>query len=637
MTPAERDARYLEARLEMAAGRPAAAVAALAPSAVLASCPDEAIVTLARAQWAAGQNAAAQATLEAALRRRPDSVELLLAQGMLLRRLGRLTDAIATLDKALAIAPGRQDLLEAQASDLLSRLIANQAGPDEIQKMERVQGLLLQARQGTDRLAPLLTLALLHERSGRPDKAVEATAEAARISPGDPRVLDAHATALAGAKRLGEAIDAYGAILLANPNDEPTLRKAEALLLAQGGESAAGRYFARWAADHPDNVGAQRVAARVLGEAKRWDDAQACLDRALSVAPGDPVILLASIQERLDAGRTREAIAKARELCGQGGPLAPAIALSVAQALAAKGLRAEAKAWLAGYQKDFSFDVGVAMGLASLYSQDKEWGQAVAALEAARARAPGNFALIALLVQAHAGAGRQDRALALLDALPAAAQREHGAEVELLRAALEVDRGARLYRDGRLLQAGRLAARAQARLDKLTTATASQGGQQAVKLRVNVLTLQGEILQKQGDDAGAEAAYAKARDLAPDDADAWNALAYFYAETGRKLDDALRAANKALEIAPGEPHALDTLGWVYYRQGRHAQAVEQLEKAAQALGDDPDAAEVLAHLGDACLAAGRPADARRAWLKALRIEGHADLASIRKKLQKLPK
>jgi tetratricopeptide (TPR) repeat protein len=637
MTPAEIDARYLEARLAMAAGRPEAAVAALAPCAPLATCPDETIVTLVRAQWAAGQGKQAQATLEAALRRRPGSVELLLAQGSLLRRLGRLKDAIATLDKALAIAPGRQDLLEAQAANLLAGLISGQAGPDEIQKMERVYGQLLQARQGTDRLAPLLTLALLHERAGQPDKAVQATAEAVQISPRDPRVLEAHAMALASAKRLGEAIDVYGALLLANPNDEQALRKAQALLLAQGGEPAAGRYFARWAADHPDNVGAQRAAARVLAQAKRWDDAEACLNRALRVAPGDPAILLALIQENLDAGRTREAIAKARQLCRQGGPLAPAVALSVAQALDAKGLRAEAKGWLASYQKDFPFDVDVAMGLATLYSRDKQWNQAIAALEAARVARPSDFEVIARLAQALAAAGRPARAQAILDALPPAVEREHGAQAELLRAALDVDRGSSLFQDGRLGQAERVAAQAQARLDKLASLAGPQDRRQAVKLRVSALALQGEIMQKRGDFAGAEAAYAKARDLAPDDADAWNALAYFYAETGRKLDVALRAANKALELDPGEPHAIDTLGWIYYRQGRHAEAVEQLEKAVKALGDDPDVAEVLSHLGDACLAAGRPAAARRAWLKALQVKGHADLASIRKKLQQTPK
>jgi Flp pilus assembly protein TadD len=70
-------------------------------------------------------------------------------------------------------------------------------------------------------------------------------------------------------------------------------------------------------------------------------------------------------------------------------------------------------------------------------------------------------------------------------------------------------------------------------------------------------------------------------------------------------------------VVPDEGAYLDTLGWVYYRQGEYGKALKCLRKAARAMPDDP---VIHDHLGDALYALGEPGEARRYWQKSLELE-----------------
>jgi tetratricopeptide (TPR) repeat protein len=65
-----------------------------------------------------------------------------------------------------------------------------------------------------------------------------------------------------------------------------------------------------------------------------------------------------------------------------------------------------------------------------------------------------------------------------------------------------------------------------------------------------------------------------------------NNLAYLLADRANELDEALKNAQQAKELAPGDPAVDDTLGWVYYRKGLYRVAVQHLESAA---AKDPSA------------------------------------------------
>ncbi len=104
-------------------------------------------------------------------------------------------------------------------------------------------------------------------------------------------------------------------------------------------------------------------------------------------------------------------------------------------------------------------------------------------------------------------------------------------------------------------------------------------------------------------------------------ASAQNYIAYMWAERGERLDAGLELIQAALEAEPDNPAFIDTLGWIYYMQGRYQQALTALKKAANILRDDP---AVWEHLGDTYLKLGDRPAAVEHWKKALEISPGAE-------------
>jgi tetratricopeptide (TPR) repeat protein len=101
-------------------------------------------------------------------------------------------------------------------------------------------------------------------------------------------------------------------------------------------------------------------------------------------------------------------------------------------------------------------------------------------------------------------------------------------------------------------------------------------------------------------------------------ADAYNYLAYMWAEHNMHLDEAEQMIKLALQANPDNGAYIDTLGWLEFREGKFEQALTDLERAAQKLTrDDP---VVLDHIGDACAKLNKSAQALDAWQKALILD-----------------
>ena len=87
----------------------------------------------------------------------------------------------------------------------------------------------------------------------------------------------------------------------------------------------------------------------------------------------------------------------------------------------------------------------------------------------------------------------------------------------------------------------------------------------------------GNAYIKSGDLVAALAAYQRATELAPNQSTYWRLLAVFCAENGVYLEEVgLPAAQKAVDLAPDDPTALDALGWVYLSSGKYASAEQTL-------------------------------------------------------------
>jgi predicted Zn-dependent protease len=110
----------------------------------------------------------------------------------------------------------------------------------------------------------------------------------------------------------------------------------------------------------------------------------------------------------------------------------------------------------------------------------------------------------------------------------------------------------------------------------------------------------------------------------PENPDLMNELAYFWAEHGTHLNEALALSGHALELEPGNGPIEDTRGWVYFQMGLAKDALPYLQRAAILTNNDP---VVLQHLGDAYLKLGRPGEALEAWRRGLEKDPHnGDLA-----------
>lgn len=97
--------------------------------------------------------------------------------------------------------------------------------------------------------------------------------------------------------------------------------------------------------------------------------------------------------------------------------------------------------------------------------------------------------------------------------------------------------------------------------------------------------------------------------LKPEQSAAYNALGYSLADRKQRLPEARQLIVKAMELTPGDPFLIDSMGWVEYRMGNLDEAVKWLRRAYRARPD----AEIAAHLGEVLWMSGQRDEARRVW------------------------
>jgi len=114
----------------------------------------------------------------------------------------------------------------------------------------------------------------------------------------------------------------------------------------------------------------------------------------------------------------------------------------------------------------------------------------------------------------------------------------------------------------------------------------------------------------------------------PENAMVLNHFGYFYAERGRNLDKAVELVKKALHYEPLNGAYIDSLGWAYFKQGKHKEALELLLRALK-YEEDP---VIRDHVGDAYHKLGEVKEAREAWRKALELD--PDMQGVSEKLDK---
>ena len=129
----------------------------------------------------------------------------------------------------------------------------------------------------------------------------------------------------------------------------------------------------------------------------------------------------------------------------------------------------------------------------------------------------------------------------------------------------------------------------------------------------------GMAYQMQDDVKRAETYLRRAIELSAEEElpDAYNALGYLYAEQGINLDEAAALVQRALKSVPKSGAYLDSLGFIYFKQGKLDAAIENLEQALRYLPDTP---EILLHLAEAYLGKGLKQKALQTLEQAVLLE-----------------
>jgi tetratricopeptide (TPR) repeat protein len=236
-------------------------------------------------------------------------------------------------------------------------------------------------------------------------------------------------------------------------------------------------------------------------------------------------------------------------------------------------------------------------GIVFTYSAQKEYDQAIAAVNAQIAKSPNNSSFYEQLGTVLYD-GKKDL---------------KGAETAL-RKAIELDKN----NSDALLKLGKLLAE-EGDIDQ-ALATFQQSLKDNPR-EISFYILSGELYEKKKDWEKAKAMYQQALSLVPDHPLASNNLAYVILEQGGNVDVAMGLAQTARRGMPDSPNAADTLGWAYYQKGIYQSAISQFQEALRLSEKHgaPDDADLHYHLGLAYQKTKQTALARQQLEKALKL------------------
>ena len=148
----------------------------------------------------------------------------------------------------------------------------------------------------------------------------------------------------------------------------------------------------------------------------------------------------------------------------------------------------------------------------------------------------------------------------------------------------------------------------------------------------------GSVAEQQKMFDQAEEDFKKGLAIDPDSAAIDNDYGYMLADRGIRLDEAVTMIKKAVDFDPQNGAYLDSLAWVYYKQGQYELAEDYARKAVARLNSDP---AVHDHLGEIYAKNGKLPMAVAEWQKATALYATSlppeadpsDVAKVQHKLE----
>ncbi len=532
---------------------------------------------------------------------------------------------------------------------------------------------------------PRVRLGLEYVRSGQPESGERTLREAVAESPRDPEAREALGELLLQTDRPRQAVEELERAVELAPGRGDGWRALAQALLRIGDERRLEAALDGWARHVPGDLG-WREYGEALVEHGDAQEAERYLRRALEFAPEDPGAL-AALGRLADLRHDDEAALRLYERSVRSDPDDGGVLIELGQHYLRRAARAadpaadrgRARACFDGVVAGASDEAPARAEVGLAYAQAHLFPEALAQLSAAVAAEPEapRWRYYRGLVQLQSGAPRdaaQDLALVPFgDELWVDAQAKlgialvrarRGAEAEArLRVALERMPGALpltlglatvLREEGKGRSSTSMLERALERSGpspELVAALArsyEEAGRAADALSLlraglgvrpddeTLLFELGSALGREGRTAEALAVMRRVVGIDSGNAEALNYVGFTLAERGEDLPEAEGLVRRALDLEPDDGLIADSLGWVYFKEGRFELAVETLARADRAAPGEP---VILGHLGDACAKAGDRARAAESYARALRALAPGSApglrAAIEQKLREL--
>ncbi|MBI3734929.1 tetratricopeptide repeat protein, partial [Candidatus Sumerlaeota bacterium] len=445
---------------------------------------------------------------------------------------------------------------------------------------------------------------------GKQDQALAA----ARGLISDPQATDREmlelAVTLRGAGELDLVIDLMKKIAESHPEEYRLTLQLAGVQIQAGKIQDAISTLGNLTEKRPDVFPAVAMLGALYTDSGKIEQAQALYDRVLPSTPKDRLNDLQMLRAQLyrQQFQNDKAVDLLEAIVNQTGEI-PDLAVQMLVEIYA-GMNAYDKAhktvdkYIAGASEG-NARVGKRLK-AWLHWRAKEYPKSIEILEALNAAQPDDFEIVRFLTENYTDAKLYEKAQGLVAASEKLFDDKFKDDLSLLRA--------RIYKD-------------QGQFDEAVKVVEALLGENDKDERI--LLIAGEYYNDAGRIEDAERVLRKAIEVNPNNSETYNALGYFFAEAGIKLDEAEKLVGKALELNPGAAHILDSLGWVYYKQGNFQKAVETLERAVSKMKDAPDPT-VIEHLGDAYSKKGDAGKAHQLYEQGLKLSPESE--KLRQKL-----
>ena len=441
----------------------------------------------------------------------------------------------------------------------------------------------------------LTGLAMLYSDLGDTNRAIEKLKAATQKNPTE-QTLAALASAYAQVRDFKSAAAALRKAVDLSPDDPRLARALAEDLLYSDQLDEALQLYQKISADEPRDPRPMLRIAMIYRSKHDYAKAQSSLDKAKALDPDDMEILYEQVNLLDSQGKTPEAIASLKGVLDK-----------TARRTYSKGEASNRATFLERlgqlYRSASQYPQAVdafrqASAIESLgapryevqiietYRAAKDSAAALREAESALKQFPEERIVIAEHATVLADAGKIDEAAAQLKK----SGKDHPRETALSLSQI-YEKGKRWQDMGKAL-------------DEAETLSKTDDE------RADVMFRRGAMLERTKHFEAAEAEFRKVLALDADNASTLNYLGYMLADRNVRLDEAYGFIRKALDIDPENGAFLDSMGWVYFRQGKLDEAQGLLEKAITRIGEDPT---VHDHLGDVYFKQGKTREAISQW------------------------